>query len=86
MPEGTDLILTNMILGQMSSPFNIYPMIAIKHSTLSHEVLVLKEEKRKKERERKKEGERRGREREREERGREGKQKNKRKNASLTMN
>lgn len=41
MPEGTGLILTNMILGQTSLPFHIYTMTAIKHSALSYEVLVL---------------------------------------------
>lgn len=41
MPEGTGLILTNMISGQMSLPFHIYTMTAIKHSALSYEVLVL---------------------------------------------
>lgn len=55
LPEGTSLILTNMILGQMSSPFNIYPMTAIKYGTLSYEVLVLRNEERK----RREEGERR---------------------------
>jgi hypothetical protein len=41
LPEGTGLILTNMISGQMSLPFYIYTMTAIKYSALSYEVLVL---------------------------------------------
>lgn len=39
--EETGLILTNMILDQMSLTFNIYPTTAIKYSTLSSEILVL---------------------------------------------